>query len=526
MATGFFNRVANALRDKLTPSAPLIGGPDQNPVKPEDRGLLNKIIGDRIAYPRFSPQSMEEVSKEYLGYLPSIGLGTKAKLATDAVDKFVANRVDDILKLKEAKTPDGALIHEKLSANDADKKDAIKAVKQELNKILDGKALEEGVQKEYKESIAAFQQLLAGPKKFHVQEVQGLLEEITNNTRTAIEAQQKNEIDQLETLFKNEAFQAHLTTALALPDDKEEKAKALNAVKESMRKDLENAHEKQLKEFNNEIDNTKITLHKAAEQQLKAFLFMADLNKNDPKMQAMIERLAEENRATATNVSVDISEDRADISCVNLDQLTFIQRLGGGKIETHKDKEGKLSYTLDMGMKFTNPRYYFNDHHKKDMETMAQAIRASGAQSITMSLNFENEKIAQERGRQAFEACLRSGFPPEEIDIKVNGVLYTYKPEEKEGKPVNQAISSLYYDDKDQDKSKKAKYETVVHQSTKTRADLDEIIKKGVEKKLNDSPGDLESIKGELQDLKRKAREVEVGVNPISEHDDTRTLSQ
>ncbi|MDR3502015.1 MAG: hypothetical protein P4L79_05470 [Legionella sp.] len=525
MATGFFNRVANALRNKLTPSAPLFGGPDQNPVKPEERGLLNKIIGDRVAYPRFSPQSMQQVSNEYLGYLPSIGLGTNAKLATDAVDKFVANRVDDVLKLKEAKTPDGALIHEKLSDADPDKKDAIKAVKKELNEILSGEALKEGAQKEYNESMAAFQQLLAGPKKFHVQEVNGLLEEVTNNALTALEEQQESEIDQLEALFEDEDFQANLTTALDLPDDEEENAEALNAVKESMRKDLESAHKKQLEGFNNDVKQAKTDLHKAAEQQLKAFLFMADLNKNDPKMQAMIARLAEENRAGAENVIVDISEDRADITCVNLDQLTFIQRLGGGVITPNKDKDGNVSYSLDMGMKFTNPRYYFNDHHKKDMETMAQAIRASGSETITMSLTFKNEKIAQERGRQAFEACLKSGFPPDKINIKVNGVLYTHTPEEKDGKPANQAISSLYYDDRNPDKSKRAKYETVIKQSADTRAGLDEVIKKGMEKKLNDSPGNLESIKGELQDLKRKAREVEVGVTPVSDHDDTRTLS-
>jgi hypothetical protein len=530
MAIGFFNRVANALLNKLTLSAPLIGGPDQNPVKPEERGLFNKIFGDRVAYQRFSPQSLQEVSKEYLEYLPSIGLGTNAKLATDAVDKFVANRVDDVLKLKEAKTPSGALIHEKLSDTDPDKKTAIKAVKQDLNDILGGQAFKDDAQKEYNESMVAFQKLLAGPKKFHVQDVEKLLEEITNNARTAIEAQQKSEMDQLETLFKDDGFKANLTTALDLPDDEDENAEALEAVKESMRKDLENSHKKQLDEFNKEVDNTKITLHKAAEQQLKAFLFMADLNKNDPKMQAMIARLAEENRGNAVGVSVEITENRADVSCVNLEQLEFIQRLGGGKITPNKDKDGNLTYSLDMGMKFTNPRYYFNDHHKKDMETMAQAIRASGSETITMSLTFKNEKVAQERARQAFEACLKSGFPPEKINIKVNGALFTYQPEEKDGKPANQAISSLYFDEKAPDKNKKMKYETVISQAAKTRAELDEVIKKGVDKVINEegrrnSPSNFQSIKDELQDLKRKGREVEVGVTPVSDHDDTRTLS-
>lgn len=156
------------------------------------------------------------------------------------------------------------------------------------------------------------------------------------------------------------------------------------------------------------------------------------------------------------------------------------------------------------------------------------SIRASGSESITMSLNFKNEKIAQERGRQAFEACLKSGFPPENINIKVNGVLYTYKPAEKDGKPENQAISSLYYDDKNPDKNKRARYETVVKDSAKTREALDNIIKEGVKDRLKSSaPGDLTSIKNELQELKRRSAEVSMGVNPVSnqEHDDTRTLS-
>ncbi|MFJ1267239.1 hypothetical protein ACD661_01570 [Legionella lytica] len=523
MATGFFNHVVSALIDKLILEAPF-RGLEQNPTKPEDRSLFNKVFGDRVPYQRFSPGAMAQLAEGHLHYLDSIGLGANATLATDAVDKFVTNRVNDVLKLTEAKTPDGVLIHEKLSDTDPNKRDAIKAVKKDINEILSSKALEEGVQKEYTASMAAFQELLAGSKKYHVQEVQGLLEDITKTAHTALKAQQKSEIAQLETLFENAEFQTNLATALDLPDGTE----ALEAVKKSMSADLAKKHETQLKAFEEDVKQAKTDLHKAAEQQLKAFLFMADLYKNDPKMQAMIEKLAEDNRPHANDVTLEVSEDRADISCVNLDQLQFIQRLGGGVITPTKDKDGNvLSYSLDMGMKFTNPRYYFNDHHKKDMEIMAQAIRASGSETITMSLNFKNEKVAQERAREAFEACLKSGFPPEKINIKVNGTLFTYQPKETDGKPENQAISSLYYDDKNPNKNKRARYETVVKDSEKTREALDAIIKAGVEEKLKGSTGDLTSIKDELHELKRKAAEVSMGVTRVSDedHDDTRSLT-
>ncbi|WP_058534788.1 hypothetical protein [Legionella saoudiensis] len=515
MATGFFNRVAEALRDKLTPSAPLIGGPDLNPVKPEDRRLLNKFIGDRVTHPRFSPQAMQQVDEEYEGYLPSIGLGSNAKLAMDAMDKYAASRIDDVLKLDKAQTPDGALVHELLSDKDPAKKAAIKAVKDGFNEVLGGEDVEK-IQKEYKESMVAFQKLIEGPKKYHAQEAKGLLEDISNSGRNAIEAQQQKEIDDLETLFQDEDFQAHLTTALNLPEDEEENAEALAAVKESMLEDLKERHKTQLEEYNKEVQQAEITLHKAAEQQLKAFLFMADLHRNDPKMQAMIDSLARANRPDADDVVIDIGKDRTTVSCVNLDQLKFIQRLGGGEIK-RKDEDGNLTYSLDMGMKFSNPRYYFNDHHKKDMLTMAQAIRASGSETITMSLTFQNQKIAEERAREAFEACLKSGFPPEKINIKVNGTLYTYEPKEEDGKKVNAAISSLYFDDKNPDKSKRARYEAAIKHGAEDKKALDDLIQKRMDKLIGPER-DLASIKADLEEMKRKGREVEMGMAPL-EHD-------
>lgn len=498
----FVNRIIKA----LTPSTPLVAG-DLNPNKPEDRSLLNKIIGDRMPYERFSPEAMANIAGEYL---PQVGLGKNAKINEDAFEQHATSRVSDILNLKEATAPDGKPIHEKLSdKSDPAKKTAIDAVKEHLNTALkasDAVGGFEEAKKEYKESMSAFKKLLAEPPhKYHSQDLIGTMQNINETAINAIKKQQTEELNHLKQSFDDPAFQENLKTALNITDEQ------LDEVKDSLITDLESTHKKQITEFETSSQQITTELHKAAEQQLKAFLFMADLHKNDQKMQIMIEELAERNRAKFGNshTSIDLSEDKSAVSSVNLDQLEFIQRLGGGKITPKKDENGNMSYSLDLGMKLTNPRYYWNDHHQKDMLTMAQAVRASGADGITMTLNFSNQKIAEERAREAFEACLKSGFPPEKIKLNVNGKMMMYQVEEKDAKKYESIGQSLY-------KDKQAQFQSIVQQSAQTRSKLAELVdeqKKVVTTARTEGAG-YEAIKTRLNEIKREGQSQVQQVQP------------
>ena len=263
------------------------------------------------------------------------------------------------------------------------------------------------------------------------------MKDIVDTGKAAIEKQQKAELANLDQTFtNNDAFIIHLQNALTIsaPDH-------IKQVQQSLTDDLKATHKKQLEEFDKSTQESLSNLHKASANQMNNFLLVADLHKNDRKMRRMIELLADENRRKLgleeIPTTASFSEEKVDISSVRLEQLEFIQLLGGGKINKKMDEKTKqpiipVTYSLEMGMRITNPAYYFNHRDERDMLAMAQAIRASGCTSITMTLNFDNPKIAASRARDAYEACIKSGFPPEKIKLNVNGKFMAYKETEKD----------------------------------------------------------------------------------------------
>lgn len=510
-----------------------------NSTKAEQRNFINKLIGDQIPYERLTPEATQEIIGEYH---PSIGLGTNVNFGIDAFEKYTTNRINDILKLKEAKTPDDDLIHEKLSKKTSDltkkeiinavkeslkeglntstkegesdliheksgektseptKKEAINAVKKSFNEALNAPSIIENAKKgkeEYEKSLNAFKNLLAEPShKYHAQDLIGVMSHIHNDAIENITQQHTEEVAHLTKLFADPKFNQNLKTALDLSTDDDE----LQKTTESLLEDLKQNHKKQLDEFKNSTTETMNTLHKAAEQQLKAFLFIADLHKNDLKMRQMIEMLAERNRAqygSNINTEIVLSEDKADISSVNLEQLQSIQQLGGGEIKAQKNADGNMTYSLDMGMKLLNPTYYFlKGQHKQDMLTMAQAIRASGADTITMTVTFKNADVAEERARQAFEACLKSGFPPEKININVNGTMLSYKAKEKDGKKSETIEEKLY--------SKQGhQFRNLLKQAEDTRSQLEKLLTDFKAQPVTQGKN-FESIKSRLEELKEQ----------------------
>lgn len=120
----------------------------------------------------------------------------------------------------------------------------------------------------------------------------------------------------------------------------------------------------------------------------------------------------------STTVQVGISENKIDLNGIKLKDIPVIKSITGREI--HQQPDG--SFAIQMPM--INPFYYQDPRQnvKTDMMLIAQAIKASGYDSIEMNCNFPNsEKVAMERGRQAFAACIESGFPVDKITINVNG---------------------------------------------------------------------------------------------------------
>lgn len=426
-------QLLDGFRELFTPNAPIAG--TYNPAAPEQRTWLQKLIGDKTI-DRFSADAISQLVTDYQS---NIGLGNFT-FSADAFDTHKKQRVSDLAGLQKTVKPESesSELYKQLTDTSTDgKKKAAKDIKTSLNSALvvapDSKY--EKARADFRELIATLPEMLKQvPKKYKVDGVRGALAEITDDARKAIEEQQKEELVQFQAQVNSNEFRTHLETMLDTDDDK-----TIDNAKASLIKDLENAHKKQLEDFNKEVADALTKLDKAKEAELKALLFIANLHKFDPDMRAIIEGIAARNREKFNGGITEVTEnaDGTDISCVNLDQLKTIKRLGGEEIQV-KEKDGKTVLSIEMGMRATNPRYYFSGQAEKDMRMMAQRIYAGGATGIKMNINFDNKEVAQQRAEEAYKACMMSGFKEDQIRIVVNGQLYTQKAEKDKSKSFDE----------------------------------------------------------------------------------------
>jgi hypothetical protein len=315
------------------------------------------------------------------------------------------------------------------------------------------------------------------------------MEEVVSDAKKAIQKQQAKEVENLKQKFADPDFKDNLKMALNITDEQ------IDDVQKSMLSNLQETQKKQIEEFDKANQESLKTLHGAAAKQRQAFLFIASLAKNDEQMRRQIEELAIANQKPTNDQNLQIEandEEKPSISSVNLDQLKFIQLIGGGKINRAEGQP--VSYSLELGARIKNLGYYVNDRHKRDMQVMAMAVRASGSEGISMKLKFKDEKLAEERARQAFEACLNAGFPPEKIKIHVNGQALAYKASDKDDKngPKYESIQEKLY------AKKPNEFNHLIQKAQKTRSDLEAALKNP-----SGSTEGMNAIKREMQELKR-----------------------
>ncbi|HHS7961794.1 TPA: Dot/Icm T4SS effector Ceg25, partial [Legionella pneumophila] len=281
-------------------------------------------------------------------------------------------------------------------------------------------------QKNFTESTSTFKELTKLiPSKFRAQDLVGTMKELTDDARKAIIEQQAHEIQMLkEKLDPQKEGQAgnyvsDFKKALGLKDNDEVKK-----VTEGLIKELEETHKKQLGEFDKSTSDSLNQLHKASASESSEYLFLANLYENNKEMRQTLEKLYAKERQRkglppeSTTVQVGISENKIDLNGIKLKDIPVIKSITGREI--HQQPDG--SFAIQMPM--INPFYYQDPRQnvKTDMMLIAQAIKASGYDSIEMNCNFPNsEKVAMERGRQAFAACIEAGFPVDKITINVNG---------------------------------------------------------------------------------------------------------
>ncbi|MBN9231109.1 MAG: hypothetical protein BGO90_04890 [Legionella sp. 40-6] len=471
---------------------PLVGS--YNHVKPLERTALHKAIGDRLLYEPFSPMAYKATLDEYL---PNIGIDKKTSFDATAFSTLRNTRAHDFQGLKEATTASGEIISKKLAeeSQNANVQNAKTAVQGALNSALSASPNFESAQLDYEARIGSFKKLLDKvPSTYKIQDLSAVMKSAIDEGRAAITTQHGDEIKKLNQLFTEVQFKTDLKAALNIQDDHQ-----IDLVKESIVNNLKKTHTDTLAAFDKSTQESLTKIHKAAEQELKAFTFIANLHANERKMREMIEKLAAETlkEKSNDNMVVDISENKLSVSSVRLDKLEFIQQLGGNKIVRQQDTDPPV-YKLSMGMKLFSPFYYGGGKHKQDLLLLAQTIRATGSESITFNVeNFSDPKVAEQRAREAFEAGLKAGFPPEKIKINVNGLNLAHEAQEKSEKNPQKydSIREKLFAEKPN------LYKEYVENGVRVR---DELKKLNAAIETPTKPSD--EIKKEMEELRKEAR--------------------
>lgn len=96
--------------------------------------------------------------------------------------------------------------------------------------------------------------------------------------------------------------------------------------------------------------------------------------------------------------------------------------LSGKKITVTADGQG-LGFSMDFPRPIFDPGYYTSSQHntKGDLLSMAELVKATGAESIIGTITCDNPKMARRLAQEAYEAALEVGFDEKKITIYMNG---------------------------------------------------------------------------------------------------------
>jgi hypothetical protein len=424
-----------------------------------------------------SQRSPEEQAKLQSEYRDAIQIGKEATFSVDAFEKFDQARPKDFKVFKDTKGPGDISIHDLLEEESPEAiavKDAIKTaltLKPPTPPATDGPYIK--AKKIYETSVANFrEQANKIPtymengvlKRRTASSLIEVMKELQDDAIKAIKEQQKIEIDQLKTTFAASAptstFNTSLGTALGLTTSAD-----IEAAKASMIKDLESSHTKQLADFEKSTSESMKGLLKTSTTEIA---YIARLHKYGSdevrimisEIKAKAEKTAEQERQrinvqrqaeglaplpkpdpAPTTVGVNIDAHGTEITGVTIADLPMFKTLTGKEIKPVEGKPG--TFSIEMNSTLWDWRYHNNKQYiKADLMDLAMAIKACGHEGIVFKLTFDDPEIAMERGRQAYEAAIESGFPPNKIKIIVNG------REMKPGKPGESGeIASVLFKD-------------------------------------------------------------------------------
>ncbi len=449
---------------------------------------LIKVLGEQLkSNSRVNSSSPAQLKALQQEYRDAIGLGNKVTLSAEIINELSNHRRKDFSGFfKGTKDKDGKVtlpdaedaVKKKLDADDDNTKKIKTAIADSL-KVSDPFTK---AQKDYNESVTAFKKLVEEiPAKYKTGDIIGVMTELKDNARKSIQDQHALEKQEMTTKLASDEVKAALETTFGSPEEAE-KAKA------TLMADLDKGHKAQLDFFDKSTQDSISKLHEASAKEFDRILYLAHLHKNNEAMRKEIEKLMPEPKEGQVEVGMD--KDRLYLAGINLDDIKTIQSITGREIhrQTSKDDKGNdtVTYTVQMPRNIFGIAYYLDPRQnpKADMVAIADGIKASGYSSIKMNVNFpDNKELADRRGREAFEACIKAGFDVNKISINVNG-------EELKGAEIQKKLFA-----KDG-----GKYNALVNESANIRKELDKVketFKNEVDNKSTQGTASLkEAIKG------------------------------
>lgn len=398
----------------------------------------------------FSPAELAKLGDKYKLFT---SIKNTSTFDTGAFDTYAKNRAADFNVFKETKGPDGTTSIPQSLKDTKDDDDETKSSKQIVRTAITTALIATPAftkaQKEYKTSIEAINARISNGSQDTVSAIVNELTNCVSDAGKAILNQQKTEMDAFKNLFSDKPFKDDFMNAIGTNSEEE-----LNKVKKGMKAELKNSHLKQLEEFDKSTCDSLIKVHNADAAEKNRLYLIATLHNNSETMRDIIDKKIKANKKiTGTQVSISEGENntlKIDLSGVEFNKDENFSLTGKStNFGTNPDslnyggvtKTGQNSYTVALDNYVSLNLFYYLGVKKNvpvDFLTLASAMR--GQKDIVITVEFDDPKLALQRGRQVYEAFILMGHDPKDIkELNINGKVYKVSPDAKNDKELSVA---------------------------------------------------------------------------------------
>ncbi|STX43514.1 coiled coil domain protein [Legionella donaldsonii] len=335
--------------------------------------------------------------------------------------------VDGDKKPLKTTTPDGKSITEKFGSDP----DLVNGIKEVFAKTP---ATDKAISDFTKDVTNLHTLVMANPPQYSAAGIANVLQEKKSDALAAIKAQQAKELERLNDKFapanppaRNE-FREKIKAAMG-PGTTEEQ---VNKVKDDMVNATKASHASQIKRAEAEFNYSIKKFYSAMQKEFDRIALLGDRYERDKQMRAAIDTLAAQRAANeprrSTTVSIQADQSTAILRGIKVQDLDTINTLTGRPLTKNTDGSYSMKLSKDW-IFFDRKARDVTKSVEKDLASLAHTIKATGAETITMELTAADPDKAKELGKKAYEAAIKAGFEPRDINIVVNGKSLTEKYE-------------------------------------------------------------------------------------------------